>query len=124
MTVDPRTQPDDGLLADLAWLGAIQDTPGVLETFVAGHAPRMFALVEQDVGMLEDTVFGWGLQFSDHAFVVARGGTFSTSCSHAEDAVRIFAVAGWNLRLVWHTPPTPASSARGRGLRKRQRVIR
>ncbi|MBE3200323.1 MULTISPECIES: hypothetical protein [Parafrankia] len=57
--------------------------------------------------------------------VVARGGTFSTVCSHADDAVKIFAVAGRNLRLVWHTPPTPTtSSAGGRDLLKRRRVIR
>ncbi|MEX5709580.1 hypothetical protein AB1484_15035 [Parafrankia sp. FMc6] len=124
MTAEPRTQPDDRLRADLSWLGAIQDTPGMLEAFVAGHAPRVFALVEQDIGMLEDTVFGWGLQFSDHAVVVARGGTFSTVCSHADDAVKIFAVTGRNLRLVWDSPPTPTASANGRDQPKRRRVLR
>ncbi|MEX5635840.1 hypothetical protein [Parafrankia sp. FMc2] len=121
MTIEPHVQSDDQLQADLAWLRDIQDTPGMLEMFVAGHAPRMFALVEQDVGLLEDAVFGWGLQFDDHAFVVVRGGTSSMSCSSADDAAAILAVAGRNLRLVWHTPR--ADSTPGRMLRRR-RVIR
>ncbi|TCJ34626.1 hypothetical protein [Parafrankia sp. BMG5.11] len=113
MTIEFSAEPDDQLRADVAWLGDFQDVPGVLESFIARHAPRVFALVEQDVGLLEDAVFGWGFQFDDHAFVIAGGATLHASCSHEEDAVRIFAVAGRNLRLVWHTPLGMRSAGSG-----------
>lgn len=73
MTIELGAEPGDQLRADVAWLGAFQDMPGVLEAFVARHAPRVFALVEQDVGLLEDAVFGWGFQFADYALVIEGG---------------------------------------------------
>ncbi len=126
MTIERRAQSDDELWADLAWLRAAQDIPAVLETLVAQHAPRMFALVEQDIDLLEDQVFGWGLQFDDHAYVVACDGASQVSCTTADHAVAMFAVAGRDLRLIWHattTGPT-ARASRRRVLRARRRAIR
>ncbi|WP_322766905.1 hypothetical protein [Frankia sp. Cr1] len=100
---------DDNGQAGLPRLAAAQESASLLETFVGGLAPRLFALVEENDDELDGQILAWGLQFHDHASVVAYGGEMWGSFTSATSALRIVAHMGTTIRLVWCSPAdTPA----------------
>jgi hypothetical protein len=66
-----------------------------VESFVASHAPRTFALVEEGDGQ-EVEILGWGFDAGDGAYVVGYDGALRGTFSSAGDAERLLSV-----RVVW-----------------------
>lgn len=90
--------------AGVARLASADGHARLLAAFVAGQAPRLFALVDEPGDEPEGRIVAWGLQFDDYAVVVGYGGEMVCSWSSAERARRLFARQGTTLRLIWCSP--------------------
>ncbi len=77
---------------------------------VAGMAPQLFAVVQQDDE--EDWIAAWGMAFEDHAEVATTSGDLRMLTASPESALRYFE-EGDEVRtsLVWVDPAQPRGSA-------------
>ncbi|GAA1338962.1 hypothetical protein [Saccharothrix algeriensis] len=77
---------------------------------VARHAPRLFAVVQQDDE--EDWIAAWGMAFEDRAEVASTAGDLRMLTTSPEGALRYFE-EGEDVRtsLVWVNPAEPGAPA-------------
>lgn len=77
----------------------------ITESMVADEAPRVFALVQEYGERVDCRVAGWGMDFGDHAEVVATDRSLRMSLGTPEDAPRLFNFGSHiRARLVWFNP--------------------
>lgn len=110
-------------------LGTVEEFAELVGDLVADSAPRVFALVEECGERADGWIAAWGMQFEDHAEVVAADRGLRISVPSAEGARSMLARLG-RIRLVWcqhealPSPPTLECSERSTGTPSARKIGR
>lgn len=93
---------DDSIddMGELGPLGSEAEFAELVDALVTDSAPRLFALVEECGERADGWVVAWGMQFEDHAEVIAADRGLRVSVLSAERAREMFSRLG-KVRLVW-----------------------
>lgn len=77
----------------------------VLESMVADHAPRVFAIVQEYGDRVDARIAAWGIAFDDRAEVIDTDGCLRMGLHTPEEALFGFHV-GTHIhpRLIWFNP--------------------
>ena len=79
--------------------------PAVLASYVADHAPRMFAVVQEYGTRADARIAAWGIAHEGRYDVVAPEGTVCLGGRRPEDVLRFFHFRDRiSAHLVWHDP--------------------
>ncbi|NBE83842.1 hypothetical protein [Micromonospora rubida] len=78
----------------------------MLVDLVTDFAPRRFAICEEYGDRVDGGVFAWGMAFTDGALLCDDGRASTGRFPNAESALRLFARAGRQLRLIWIDVPS------------------
>ncbi len=97
MTVFEDSADDTGELHPLC---DEEEFVALVDELVAETAPRLFALVEECGERADGWVLAWGMQFEDHAEVIAVDRGLRVGVRSAERAREMFSRLG-TMRLVW-----------------------
>ncbi|MFI6757898.1 hypothetical protein ACIBF5_01960 [Micromonospora sp. NPDC050417] len=89
-------------------LGTPEEFHQLMTDLAADHAPRRFAIYEEYGDRVDGRIYAWGLAFEDHAWLGADDRSFTGRFANAQNAVRILARTGRQLRLTWIDQPSAA----------------
>jgi hypothetical protein len=82
-----------------------QSFPGMMASYVADHAPRLFAVVQEFGTRVDARIAGWGMAKDDRYDVIGANGAVYLGAERPKDVLRFFHFRDRvTAHLVWHDP--------------------